>query len=63
MMNSIDEEEEEMRGERSRSRESIKGRGLNMAVLRREHDDLKSKIDESRQKVLEEGLRRHRNPS
>lgn len=34
-----------------------------MAVLRREHDELKYKIDESRQKVLEEGLRRHRKSS
>ena len=48
MMNSIDEEEDEVHGERSRSRESMKGRGLNMAVLRREHDELKYKIDESR---------------
>ena len=48
-MMSIDEkEEEDARAERSRSRESMKGRGLNMAVLRKEHDELKYKIDESR---------------
>ena len=62
MMNSI-EEEEEQRNERSKSRESIKKGQLNMAELRKQHDELKEKINESKQKVLEEGLRRQRKSS
>ena len=62
MMNSI-EEEEENKNERSRSRESAKKGRVNMAELRKQHDELKEKINESKQKFLEEGLRRHRKSS
>lgn len=34
-----------------------------MAELRKQHDELKEKINESKQKVLEEGLRRQRKSS
>ena len=65
-MNSIEEEAAEIddgRPDQSKSPEGIVVNQLNMAEIRKQHDELQEKINEQKQKFIEEGLRKHRKSS